>query len=348
MAIQDTATGDTVYAEPGKFRVLTQNGRERVLRYDGSAWSTTRSPAGPIFAGPLAFWSEDGVGRLYVGRQPVRYRGSVAVVRTGTNQSTAVNTVNMQEYLMGVVPSESPPSWAPAALQAQAVAARSYAWWDIQTPSTQAYDICDTTACQVYKGRSVEDSRTNSAIAATAGIALYYNGAPAFTQFSASNGGASLDGGVPYLRAALDPYDGLAGNPDHDWTTTLTASYFESNYSIGTLQGLRIMSRAGLGEWGGYITSLQIVRFCPHGQRGIPPLRPEVDLVEAARMKGNPFGGFDSVTRSPATRSGSRAGRWTPTPTTRSSCTPISTGGSRAPTCGRLPARRGGGPARSR
>ncbi|TFV87776.1 SpoIID/LytB domain-containing protein [Blastococcus sp. CT_GayMR16] len=313
MAIQDTATGDTVYAEPGKFRVLTQNGRERVLRYDGSAWVDFPIAGRPDFAGPLAFWSEDGVVVYTSSGSPVRYRGSVAVVRTGTNQSTAVNTVNMQEYLMGVVPSESPPSWAPAALQAQAVAARSYAWWDVQTPSTQSYDICDTTACQVYKGRSVEDSRTNSAIAATAGIALYYNGAPAFTQFSASNGGASLDGGQPYLRAALDPYDGLAGNPDNSWTTTLTASYLEANYAIGTLQGLRVMSRAGLGEWGGYITSLQIVG----SSATVTVKSPRFGLKSTwwkPRDEGNPFGGFDAVT--PVTGNQVRVEGWALDPDT--------------------------------
>jgi hypothetical protein len=69
-----------------------------------------------------------------------------------------------------------------------------------------------------------------------------------------------LSGGQPYLVSGVDPYDGLAGNPDHDWTTTLTASYLESAYpSIGTLQGLKVVSRAGLGQWGGYINSIQVV-----------------------------------------------------------------------------------------
>jgi SpoIID/LytB domain protein len=225
------------------------------------------------------------------------YRGSISVVRTGSGVSSSVNQVNMQEYLMGVVPSESPPSFAAAALQAQSVAARSYAWWDAQTPSASYYDICDTTACQVYKGRSVEDTRTNSAVDATAGTALYYNGAPAFTQFSSSNGGASLDGGQPYLRAAPDPYDGIpSGNANHNWTSTLSASYLESTYpSIGTLQGLRVINRSGLGEWGGYITSLQVVG----SGATVTVNSPRFGLKSSwwkPRDEGNPFGGFDAVT----------------------------------------------------
>jgi SpoIID/LytB domain protein len=316
MAMQDTATGATIYAPPGKYRTLTQNGSERLMRYDGANWVDFSIDGRPSYAGPIAFWSEDGVVVYTAAGNPVGYRGSVTVVRTGTNQSTVVNTVNMQEYLMGVVPAESPPSWAPAALQAQAVAARSYAWWDVQTPGSY-YDICDTTSCQVYKGRPVEDARTNSAIASTAGVALYYNGAPAFTQFSASNGGASLDGGQPYLRAALDPYDGLAGNPDHDWTTTLSASYFESTYtSIGTLQGLRIVSRAGLGEWGGYITSLQVV-----GTNGTVTVNsPRFGLKSSwwkPREEGNPYGSIDTVDA--ATGDQVRVRGWAVDPNTASS-----------------------------
>ncbi len=153
MAIQDASTGVTAYAPPGSFRVLTSGTSQRLLRYDGSAWVNFSIGGSGVYAGPLAFWSEDGVTVWTSGSTARNYRGSINVVRTGSGVSVAVNNVNMQDYLMGVVPKESPPSWLPAALQAQAVAARSYAWWDVQTPSAGHYDICDTTACQVYGGR---------------------------------------------------------------------------------------------------------------------------------------------------------------------------------------------------
>jgi SpoIID/LytB domain protein len=294
MGIQDTATGATVFAPPGYYRVLTQNGAERILTYNGGAWVDFTIDGRPTYAGPIAMWSGDYVTVYNASGASNPYRGSVTVVRTGTNQSTVVNTVNMQDYLRGVVPAESPASWLPAALQAQAVAARSYAWWDVQTPGSY-YDICDTTACQVYKGRSVEHANTDAAVAATAGTALFYNGAPAFTQFSASNGGAMLAGSQPYLVSKADPYDGLAGNPDHDWTASLSASYLESTYpAIGRLQGLRIMTRAGLGEWGGYITSVMVVGS--NATVSVPS--PRFGLKSTwwkPRDEGNPFGGYDSA-----------------------------------------------------
>ena len=305
MAIQDTATGARVFAPSGSYRVITSGSTQRILRHNGSAWVNYSIGGSGSYAGPLAFWSEDGVTVWTSGSTARNYRGSINVVRTGSGVSAAVNNVNMQQYLMGVVPKESPPSFMPAALQAQAVAARSYAWWDVQTPSAAHYDICDTTACQVYGGRSLwsggrwtvqEAASTNDAIAATAGIALYYRGVPAFTQFSASNGGASATGSQPYLRAAPDPYDGIpAGNGNHDWTATLSASYLESTYpQIGSLRGLRVLSRAGLGEWGGRITSLEIV-----GSAGtVTTSSPRFNLKSTwwkPRDDGRPYGGFDSL-----------------------------------------------------
>jgi SpoIID/LytB domain protein len=327
MAIQDTATGTTAYASPGQFRVLTSGTSQRILRYNGSAWVNLSIGGSGVYAGPLAFWSEDGV-TVWTGASTARnYRGSVNVVRTGSGVSTAVNNVNMQEYLMGVVPKESPPSFLPAALQAQAVAARSYAWWDVQTPSAGHYDICDTTACQVYGGRSLwsggrwtvqEAASTNNAVAATAGSALYYMGAPAFAQFSASNGGASLAGSQPYLRAALDPYDGVpAGNPNHNWSSPLSASYLESTYpQIGTLQGLRITSRSGLGEWGGYITSLEVVGT----NATVTVSSPRFGLKSTwwkPRDQGNPYGGYDALL--PVTGNHVRVTGWAVDPNSSSS-----------------------------
>ncbi len=327
MAIQDTSTGLTAYAPPGYFRVLTSGSSQRLLRYDGGAWVNFSIGGSGVYAGPLAFWSEDGVTVWTSGSTARNYRGSVNVVRTGVAASQAVNNVNMQEYLMGVVPKESPASWLPAALQAQAVAARSYAWWDVQTPSAAHYDICDTTACQVYGGRSLwsggrwtvqEAASTNNAVVATAGLALYYQGAPAFTQFSASNGGASMPGSQPYLRAALDPYDGVsAGNSNHNWTATLSASYLESAYpQIGTLQGLRVMSRSGLGEWGGYITSLQVVGT----NATVTVSTPRFNLKSTwwkPRDEGNPYGGYDTL--QPVTGNQLRVTGWALDPDTSAS-----------------------------
>src|SRR5204863_5764130 len=124
---------------------------------------------------------------------------------------------------------------------AQAVAARTYARWKSAHAAGRPYDICDSTACQVYGGmraytaggrliRRYEDRRSDAAVRATAGKALTYAGQYAFTEFSASNGGYSTDGAMPYLRAARDDWDGAVPNSVHTWHGTVTARRVQKAY----------------------------------------------------------------------------------------------------------------------
>jgi SpoIID/LytB domain protein len=169
------------------------------------------------------------------------------------------------------VPAESSASWLPAALQAQAVAARSYVLSTLQPNGT--YDTCDTTACQVYHGfaarsasgalSSNQPASTNAAVAATAGRYRTYGGAAAFTQFSASNGGWTTDGGKPYLVAAADPFSVSTGSASGDaagtWTTKLSVATVSARCpSGGTATSLSVTDRDGHGEWGGRVTGLTV------------------------------------------------------------------------------------------
>ena len=199
-------------------------------------------------AGPVTFTTPGGVRMYNADGTSRQYRGSIRVVRLSATTAAAVNVLDMQSYLYGVVPREMPDSWAlPAALQSQAIAARSYAL-SVATP-TAAWDICDTTACQVYGGQAIvaangtvntiEGVNASPAVDATNGIALYFQGAPAFTQFSASNGGQVAPGARPYLVAEADPYDTAAIDPNHDWTAQITAAALQAAYpSVGTVQGI--------------------------------------------------------------------------------------------------------------
>ena len=185
----------------------------------------------------------------------VAYRGALASrsPKPGKPKRRTVNRLPLDSYLKGVVPREMPASWSPAALQAQAIAARTYAAFEKAQPISDIYQICDTTSCQVYGGFSGEYASTNDAIDATAGVVrLAADGTPAFTQFSSSNGGFSSAGSQPYLVAQPDPYDGWSGNPNSSWTLPLTAGNVERNYpAIGTLTSIAVDTRDGNGQWGG-------------------------------------------------------------------------------------------------
>lgn len=183
------------------------------------------------------------------------YRGTLSVIKSGSSVVT-VNTLSLDDYVRGVVPSEMPASWQSAAVQAQAVAARSYARYFVGHPRDPNFDICDTTSCQVYGGMSAEVAASNAAVSATANRVLTYQGATIFAEFSASNGGMTSSGNQPYFVTKLDPYDNAAsGDPYLNWTETVPAVSVAAHYGLRSVTALQITARAGGGQWGGLVTS---------------------------------------------------------------------------------------------
>lgn len=207
---------------------------------------------------------------LHADDTSVDYRGALSGLATGASATsldfiTTVDTLPLESYLRGVVPRESPASWPAQALDAQAVAARTYAASARARHATEAFDTCDTTACQVFGGTThytasgvatqMEAASSDAAVTATAGVILSYGGGPALTEFSSSDGGWTVAGSAPYLTAKWDPWDGTApGDTQHSWTAQLPTAAVEAAYpSIGTLQAITVTSRTGNGEWGGRI-----------------------------------------------------------------------------------------------
>jgi len=148
------------------------------------------------------------------------YHGTLVLWSRGGGVSV-VNGLSLDTYLRGVVPSESPSHWPLAALEAQAVAARSYALAELHP--TSWYDLVPTTADQVYGGVRAERPRSDHAVYATLGQVLTWDGQVARTYYSSSSGGRTEavqdawhgSAPIPYLRSVLDPYDTYS--PHHDW-----------------------------------------------------------------------------------------------------------------------------------
>ena len=194
------------------------------IDYALPAGKTTLTPAlelavdgGPqqALTPPLTFSSDTG-STLSLGRA---YRGEI-VVDVVNGKLRAINTLPLEEYLYGVVPAEEPSSWLPAALQAQAVAARSYAIASRRAGAP--FDVYSDTRSQAYGGASAETPATTQAVDETTGEVLLYNGHVATTVFSSSTGGRTQSAadawgstGKPYLVSVKDPYDGIS--PYHNW-----------------------------------------------------------------------------------------------------------------------------------
>jgi stage II sporulation protein D len=148
-----------------------------------------------------------------------RYRGQLEVdVLNG--KLRAIDIVPLEQYLYGVVPAEMPSAWQSAALEAQAVAARSYALANRQ--GAAPFDVYADGRSQAYLGASVETPAAKAAVDQTAGQVLLYDGDVADTLFSSSTGGRTQSAadafgspGRPYLVSLRDPYDTIS--PYHDW-----------------------------------------------------------------------------------------------------------------------------------
>jgi len=157
-------------------------------------------------------------GLLTLGGRP--YRGDLVVRSNGATLSV-INALELDEYVRGVVPSESPSRWPMAELKAQAVAARSYALAELKPSAT--YDLVPTTEDQVYGGVSAERPRSNEAVEKTEGEILMFDGRVARTYYSSSSGGQTESAQdawpgsapIPYLRSVADPWDTYS--PNHDW-----------------------------------------------------------------------------------------------------------------------------------
>jgi SpoIID/LytB domain protein len=148
------------------------------------------------------------------------YRGALIVSASGAGL-IAVNALDLEDYVRGVVGCESPPSWPAEALKAQAVTARSYA---LTTHAGGAeFDQYADTRSQVYRGVAAETPTTDAAVAATRGEVVTYQGAPVTTYFFSTSGGETENvenafagsAPKPWLKAVDDPFDAVS--PKHRW-----------------------------------------------------------------------------------------------------------------------------------
>lgn len=281
----DTTRDTNVLAEPGmtlrdlgsrttytlpdiagvrRWRLNVNRHGETVVGYRTGRWHRYRPGGLGHLVGDGQLRAADGTLTLVLpgGTATTTYRGALrgASPSPGSSDRDTVNVLSVEQYLRGVVPAEMPASWEPAALQAQAVAARTYALFEKADNRRRYYQICDTGACQVYRGASAEYPSTDAAIRATRGQYLTYDGGPAFTQFGSSSGGWTTDGGQPYLPAQADAYDGWSGNPVHAWSKQGEERVLERRYpGIGDLQRIDITARDGNGDYGGRVQSMVLV-----------------------------------------------------------------------------------------
>lgn len=236
---------------------------------DGSPLHDAPAPADFTLRGATAD------SRLQLWSKPTRYdryRGSLRVLVQSASRVSVINDVSLEEYLAGVVPVEMPSTWPAAALQAQAVAARSYAARRLR-PTVSYFDVPDDSTSQIYRGVVAEQPSSSAAIAATAGLVLRSGSTIADALFHSTGGGATesnenvytstsgkrIARPVGYLRGSSDrapdgtPFDSRA--PYATWTSrTYTRAQLSAWFgadprtNVGDLVALDLRDRGVSGR----------------------------------------------------------------------------------------------------
>jgi stage II sporulation protein D len=211
--------------------------------------------------GPAANGTRDG-----------RYRGALEIRPSGGGVQ-AINAVDLEDYVRGVVSAESPSTWPAEALKAQAVAARSYAVTTNVGSATDGIDQYADTRSQMYKGVAAEFATTDAAVAATSGQVVGQNGRPVTTYFFSTSGGHtenvedSFIGALPqtWLKGVDDPYDAIS--PRHSWGPfTFTQARVQAKLKglvRGSFRGITVLERGA---------SPRIVRAEVNGTNGVTPV----------------------------------------------------------------------------
>ncbi|MBU8870789.1 MAG: SpoIID/LytB domain-containing protein [Gemmatimonadales bacterium] len=215
-----------------------------------------------------------------VGYGDHRYRGEFLILPTPASLGlTLVNNVELENYLRGVVPWEIGRHGRDrmAALEAQAVAARTYTISHLKSRSSRGFDVFASVMDQVYRGSADEDAFCNEAIDQTAGLILRYGGKEIEAYYSACCGGVTsrieevwAREGMPYLVSHVDAMD--SGEPFcsdyryYHWREEWTAGRLEEILQTTLPEYLAYMSEPARIEWAG---SLFIPRDAG-GQGAVP------------------------------------------------------------------------------
>ena len=193
-----------------------------------------------------------------------RYGGGFEYPRVTGGNLNVVNVVDLEEYVKGVIPYEMGGDWPLAALEAQAVCARTFVQGHSKHLSANGFDVCGGVDCQVYNGHGsggASPSETSDrAVEGTAGECLYYNGTLVQDAvYHASNGGATEDGGnvwgteTGYLKGKIDPYESQTTVPNYHYSVTYTAAELgwildQKGYGVGTLREAYVSEYTPVGN----------------------------------------------------------------------------------------------------
>lgn len=197
----------------------------------------------PSEANPDSARAADGAGHR-PGRAQERSEQASLLVRVYLTEEKRIEQVPLETYVRGVVAAEMPLDFQPAALEAQAIAARTYLirrlWTnDRSGVPVRGADVTDTVTHQVYKSlKQMEQlkaddrkhwDKLDQAVRNTRGLVMTYDGQPIQALFFASTDGYTeasetvFGDALPYLRPVASPWDAVLA-PTYEETVEIPLS----------------------------------------------------------------------------------------------------------------------------
>lgn len=177
------------------------------------------------------------------------YNGKIEVWK-GQNGLYLINELPLEDYVAGVVKAETGKDWAMEALKAQAVVVRTFVLYQKRRNDGRQFHVTSTVLDQIYRGENT-DSDISSAVAATKGEILTYEGEPIAAFYHSTSGGRTelpqevFGSSYPYLKSVssdckLSPYS--------SWVRRIPLNEIEEATGVEHLAGIEIKSHTSTGR----------------------------------------------------------------------------------------------------
>ena len=192
--------------------------------------------------------------------QKYHYRGNIEIDFDKDHKKlNVVNIIGIEEYLYGVLKKEISPRWPAEALKTQAIAARTFAIFNMNKYIDEGYNICASTNSQAYGGVNHEDPLTNKAVDETRGVIMTYKGKPINAVYHSDSGGYTEDSEnvwgsfLPYLRSVESKFEEKVSPPHHTWSYSisekdLTEKLQKQGYEVNSVVSIEAVNKSEAGR----------------------------------------------------------------------------------------------------
>lgn len=182
------------------------------------------------------------------------YRGIIRIIRQ-RNSFNAVNVLDIEKYLYGVLANEMLTSSPDEALRTLAVVCRTYALKNLNKHGQNGFDVCSTTHCQVYRGFDTEKPNVIEAVDSTRGIVITYQGELISAYHHSACGGGTTDNENVWSGNPIDYTRGrwcdfCKESPRYNWDFTLSMNEVNSRFRDLKIGNIKRMSIEESDEFG--------------------------------------------------------------------------------------------------